>query len=308
MRVRLRFVGFLLIALAIAGCGAGQGTGAAGASATITPQPTPYPTGDMSTPTGTPGSGSTFSPCDLNLFASATRMGDLLVTNGAYSHLGYPRFQVPDNTPLKPLKINENSGAPFGRQADTNPFLTRGGGFELDVCNASTSRSHVVGNVVATLRAFTGYSGKLNQWGPCDGAYDNVTGQSSGGCGGGGVWDYYQLAQFAPSAGVGATVTTTSMSNANQPPPYQHTPLPVTLAPNQMVTINIALQPPTAPGTYTFAFGITVDGAAASYSVAAPAILLASVAQQWSGKACTAPAMKSQIPTSPEATYICPNS
>lgn len=235
--------------------------------------------------------------------------GDLSIKSDLFGNLAYPMFQVPDGTPLKPLQVNPSSLTPFGRQADTNPDMTpHSGGFQINVCNTSATQSHELQSDSVRLSAFTPYTGKLNVWQRCQSAYDNQIGYAGGGCGGGYFADYYLLASFSPSASAGATVTTTEISNAQNPPPNQHTPLPVTLQPHQWVTINVGMTPPTAPGAYTFAFGLAVDGSPDNFAFSSPSILLAPVAQSWTGTACQTPAMKAQIPTSPHAFYLCPAS
>ena len=70
----------------------------------------------------------------------------------------------------------------------------------------------------------------------------------------------------------------------------------------------MGIVPPTAAGYYTFAFGLAIDGATPAFAVVAPATLLAPVAHEWTGDACLAPEMQTQIPpaTNPPTFYLCP--
>lgn len=310
MRARLTWVVLLALMVAMAGCGASSSpvagvasTPSPSPSALVTPMGTPMPTAGQ---TATPG--VAFVACNPSALGGAQKLGDLLVTGPSLMNLAYPSYQVPANSPLKPLKLNSASSNPFGRPADVNPNLEVGGGYGFVVCNASKTQPHTVQSVLARLAAFTPPTGQVYAWNGCEAAYDNQTGQAGGGCGGGNASDYYQMAPFAPNATVGAVVTTTDLSNSRNTPPLQSTPLPVTLAPNQAISINVGIKPPTAAGDYTFGVGLTVDGAATPFLSAAAPVLLAPVAHTWSGTACETPSMKSQIPTSPLAYYICPDS
>jgi hypothetical protein len=116
-------------------------------------------------------------------------------------------------------------------------------------------------------------------------------------------------ASFPGGAGVGATVTASQVSataiTQNDPNPYP--PLPLALAPGQSAKVDVTLTAPTAPGTYTFAFGLVVDSAAPAYFSATQPTLYAPVAQAWSGQNCMTSAMQAQIPMATQDTYyICP--
>lgn len=278
------------------------------ATATITPPLIPTATAtEMAT--AVPTQGVTFEVCNPQVNATANRDGDLYVSDAMLTGLSYPSYQVPDNTPLKPLQVSLNSQTPFGRQADTNPNLSpHSGGYQIIICNGSKSQSHTIESVSARLGAFTAYGGQLNAWNVCQEAYDNQSGQAGGGCGGAYFADYYLLASFAPDAAVGTIVTTSvGSSNTGNPPPLHTAPLPVVLAPNQAITVEVGMKPPTAAGSYTFDFGLGVDSATTTFVSVGPPTLLAPTAHTWSGQACETPAMKAQIPTSPHADYICPD-
>jgi hypothetical protein len=197
--------------------------------------------------------------------------------------------------------------------SSTNPNLAETlGGYAFAVCNSSTTDSVTISGITVRIEQVVPYTGQLNNWDGCDGGtylaqYDTV----EGGCGGGPeVDDEYLHATFAADAGSGTTVTSKQTgSAATKPDTGTHAgPLPVTIAPGHALSFNIGITPPTAPGTYTFTFGIIVNDGAPNYLVTTPATFLAPIARKWSGRACKDnPTMKSQIPASDQpARYICP--
>jgi hypothetical protein len=179
-----------------------------------------------------------------------------------------------------------------------------GGGYVLVACNGST-QSHQVQGVVVRLDRVTPYTGQLNAWSFCAAPYTRSGPSNGAGCGGGPAEDEYVHAAFAPTAPAGALVTTTQTPGI---PSNRYGQLPWTLAPGETLLIDVGLAPPTAPGSYTFAFALAIDGAAPVFASVAPATLLAPVAHEWTGEACAAPAMQSQIPpaTQPPTYYLCP--
>jgi hypothetical protein len=156
----------------------------------------------------------------------------------------------------------------------------------------------------------TPYIGALSQWDFCESAFDasshHVTG---GGCGGGYWAGEYLHASFAANATTGATVATTQVSSGRDDglDGYPFGPLPVALKPGDTLPINVGMTVPTTPDTYAFSFQIVADGA--TIIASAPPTLLAPVAHEWTGQACTSPSMQSQIPAASTPTYyICPAS
>jgi hypothetical protein len=69
--------------------------------------------------------------------------------------------------------------------------------------------------------------------------------------------------------------------------------------------LEAAMTPPTAAGTYLFAFSVTADGVTSAFVPTQDPVLLDAGARKWSGQACAAYA--AQIPASSSANYICPN-
>jgi hypothetical protein len=107
-------------------------------------------------------------------------------------------------------------------------------------------------------------------------------------------------ATFGATAVAGVTV---AISNPTR------TPLPSSVKPGDGYGLNLDIVPPTAPGTYTFALGIALDSAApACVPLPHPVVLFAPVTHCWTGQACEAPAMLSEIPpaTNPPPTYVRP--
>jgi hypothetical protein len=124
---------------------------------------------------------------------------------------------------------------------------------------------------------------------------------------------------FQPSAKAGNTVTAQQLyvnpNGANDP---GGTVIPAPFQPGQAISIEVGMGPSTAqpgqaftvPGYYTFTFGIGVDGSAPVFAATSPSTLLAPIAHQWTGTACTAAAMQAQIPpaTTSPTYYLCPGS
>src|SRR5262249_29082699 len=238
------------------------------------------------------------------------RIGDLVVSQAGFG-LTYASEQVPDGTPLQPLRVPSsnslNPSAPL-----VNPGMKElPGGFVLSACNVSASRAHTVQSFAVRIAGFSPYGGHLNAWNFCaDGSYDAHTGKASvGGCGGGLAVNEALHATFAADASVGTTVKATQTGTFFTGPHTGGTfpPLPLALAPGKSVSVNIGLTVPTAPGAHTFAFGGAIDGAApVFFSTSAPS-LVAPVTREWDGASCTTPSMKQQIPPAATSTrYICP--
>lgn len=270
------------------------------ALATATPTET-----DVATATAIPTQSTTLGivtsghPCssDTSGRTRYIQIGDLKVSQVSFG-LAYPANALPANLdPSKPYQLPDN--LPNPPNPPVNPLTSNGGGYGLTVCNASGSTSHVIRGITVRIAAFTAYNGTLNTYMFCDSFYQRPNGLGGGGCGGGSTFDEQLQASFAADATTGARVTTTQVNAGNAPP------LPVQLGPGQMLVINMGVMPPTAAGTYTFAFGLNYDSVvSAPVSTMTPTIF-DSAAIKWTGSNCTAPALLSQIPTGATGKYVC---
>jgi hypothetical protein len=307
----LPWILFLLASMLLAGCSASSTMRVANGATPTTAATTAMPTVGVTPPPGGPcGSAST-----------STRAGDLLITNPYPGGSTYPSTKVPDGTPIKPLQVrygSSSSGVALPGDPLTNPNLHEivggfGGGYRIDVCNASATQAHTIQSVTARIDSFAAYSGALNEWGACAGAYDASTKHSSGGGCGGGFYTAceYLHATFPAAAGSGTSVSAAQVGvgrnvagdGASCP---QFGALPVSLPPGGDLSILIGMSAPTASGTYAVAFGVTADAAAPAF-VSAPRMLFAPAAHEWTGSACATPTMQSQIPAASSPTYyICP--
>lgn len=316
MRIASRvYFGFVVVALAglLAACGATSSTGpaadAATASATATATLSPTAT---ATALATVEKASLPSTCLADYGGpSLLRVGDLVLSQVAFG-LTYPSYQLPDGIPLAPFKLPTTHGNPNPGSPPANPGMREpDGGYVLSVCNVSSSQSHILESFAVRVAAFTAYNGQLNAWQPCNQSYSaQYKMPGSAGCGGGAALNEALHATFPADAEVGATVVAVqtgswNLSNPSKPFP----PLPLALAPGQSVSIDIGLTVPTTPGTYTFTFGVSVDGAPSPvFFSTPPAALFAPVAHEWDGQACMTAAMQSQIPASSTDDYVCPKS
>lgn len=293
----------VLLAAALAGCG-GSASGARSVSAptaTVPPaSPTPtVPTSPTVLPTVTPDG----SPCGdyMSQQAGVIREGDLLIGQ-AFTDAETIRYQLPDGTPLQPLKVPQQSA---NGQFPGWPVSTLGAsGVFAPICNASAATAHTVQGARVKLTGFTAYSGQLSEWDYCAGYYARPAGVTPNNCDRGTApTDEPLQAAFAANASVGTIVATTQP----QPPYEGFGPLPAILPPGIVMYLNVGLIAPTAMGTYTFAVSITVDGAELPFTGGA-SMLLAPVAHTWNGQACTPAGMLARIPpaTNPPTPYICP--
>jgi hypothetical protein len=108
----------------------------------------------------------------------------------------------------------------------------------------------------------------------------------------------------SPTVGTTAVATQSSAASSSG----AGDSLPASLKPNHSEGVNLGLTPPTAAGTYTFSYALTVDGAQTQLTQVMGPILLAPVAHKWGGQACSTNAeMLQQIPavTDPPPGYIC---
>jgi hypothetical protein len=306
-----------LAALLIAGCGVSSSARASSPATsattpvpTATNAPTPVPTADLSTLSGpcAPASGSQAAT------VPHYQIGDLIITEARLS-LDYPAQQLPDGTPLQPVRLPSQSlSAEFPDSPPVNPHLKENpAGYQFLVCNNAPTQAHVIQSVSVRIASFTPYSGQLSAWQFCDGTFVRPQGANAGGCGGYAMFEEYLHATFPANAGADAAVTAAQISAGGLGPPgaTQVTPLPDTLVPGKSLSFDIGLTPPTVPGLYAFAFGLAIDGQPPAFFSTAQPVLLAPVVHKWTGKACEAPAMQAQIPqtvTNPPTLYICPES
>ena len=158
----------------------------------------------------------------------------------------------------------------------------------------------MIQSLTVGIAAFSAYSGPLNTYMFCDPVYQRAFGLTGGGCGGGRTLDENLQASFAADATTGAQVTTTQVDTGNAPP------LPVSLGPGQMLIIVMNVVTPTAPGIYTFAFGLNYDSVTDAPISTMQPTLFDSAAVKWSGANCNISTILSQIPTSdPTGGYVC---
>lgn len=295
----------LTLGLMLSGCG-GASTAQAGRGA-IAKAPTPSPTAAATATTSTEATG----PVDIPQFAGCPEVN--APTQPKYVAAGalkvsvplrlpgqdYPSELMPNNAPNKPYPIAASAVNTYAPNPPVNPSLDAG--YYFQICNQSTA-AHTVSSVSVTIASFAASSGAVTVWHLCqDGPYNAATKQTTGGCGGafGAVgW----LAATLPSDHSGASAT----AGANAPHSAQK--LPVSIGPNMSIQLLVAVKGLTSQGTYTLKFGVSVDGAAAT--TLAPSdgpFLIAPSAVVWTGTACQAPAMQTQIPAASQDTYyVCP--
>jgi hypothetical protein len=272
---------------------------------TAKPTDTPLPTA-TATPLPTVTAAQFRAVCPIGYAGgNIYQIGDLYVAV-SLTGVNYPSSKLPDGTPLKPFKLASTTDKyrALPPMPEVNPNLNDTGLF-VTVCNASKSVSHRVDGITIRIDQFIPFTGDLNTWQYCDTFYQNGH-EDGGGCGGGFVYDEALSANFAPSAGAGATVTATFVS-AGTDGTSAVPPLPLTRKPGQSVNMNLTLTPPTAPGTYHFSFSVKVDGANLPFALFTDDLLLGP-ARKWNGAACLKPEMQTQIPTGSTDAYICPES
>jgi hypothetical protein len=286
--------------------------GTAGAPTATTAQATNIPS---PRPTATPAQTATASQLAACGFGNTTAfaLGDLLVRAPELTNIAYPSRKLPDGTPLAPLTC-ENVFSQSSSDPATNPNLTAGGGgYDLFVCNSSSSKTHIVNSVGARIERVIPYTGALSAWNPCDGLYNaEATQNEAAGCGGGFCAHEAMNAVFAPNAEAGATVTTMQLSSdkdsAGGCGGAIVGPLPVSLKPLHGVSINVGIVAPTRPASYSWAFGLAQDSSSPTFVPASRPALVASVSHKWSGAGCLRQEMQAQIPASSTDMYVCPES
>ncbi|HEX8032996.1 MAG TPA: hypothetical protein VF510_04075 [Ktedonobacterales bacterium] len=229
----------------------------------------------------------------------------------------YPAFQLPPGEPLAPFKLaGDPSTSGQFLPALVNPDL-RNGGLSFIACNIGQQPITIQG-VKVSITSFTAYSGQLNSWNPCDGMYSGPNRITSG-CGGGSDNNEIVQATFAANSGAG-TVVDAVQKAAPPTAPGAYGPLPFELPVRRansdatgVALIKVQVIPPTTPGIYNFGLGLVAQNREVAFVPAVSAttpMLLAPVAHKWSGQACEASNMSSQIPaeTNPPTYYICPES
>jgi hypothetical protein len=220
-------------------------------------------------------------------------------------------LQIPDPNDLATLnaRIPISPGIPIGPGAPLSSAAPQGTGLVsdvlLDICNASTATTHVVDGASVQITTFTPFVGSANAWHVCDDFFtrsvpSGVTGQ----CGATSVFDEDLRVTFPSTAGAGFTQTavfvTATVTGLG--------PLPVSLAPGHAVRLHLAIRPPAAHGTYTFAFSVTADHTPMPFLSVGSSTLFAPVAHKFTGAACSRAAMQQQIPMqiTPALFFICP--
>ncbi|HEY1391216.1 MAG TPA: zf-HC2 domain-containing protein [Ktedonobacterales bacterium] len=266
-------------------------------TATIEPTATPLPT-QSPTQATTNGAITSGHPCssDTSGQTSYVQIGDLKVSKVDFEFSGYPANELPSNLdPSKPYLLPSNLPYP------PNPLVNPSSNYGLTICNTSGSVSHVIQGLTVRIAAFTAFSGTLNSYLTCDLYYQRPDGVTGGGCGGGSTVDEHLKAGFAADATTGAQVKSTQAGDIGNAPP-----LPVSLGPGQMLVISLDVTPPTAPGMYTFAFGLNYDALTSAHISTMQPALFDNAAVKWNGQNCTKPSLLSQIPASDTTgRYVC---
>ena len=303
-------ISLLLLLALLAGCGQTV-TGASNANTAKTSTATAYPTSTLApTVIATPAALTSGHPCttDTSGQVSYVQFGDLKVSKTHFI-LAYPSRQLPGNLATsKPYQLPANAYDP--PNPPVNPHTDGGNGYGLSICNTSKTSSHVIRGMTVTIAAFTPYSGTLNAWQFCDSVFARPDGVTGGGCGGAYTTDERLQASFAANATAGTRTQATQIGTGNASPDngMATPPLPISLGPGQMLIVNLGVTPPTAPGTYTFAFGLTYDAVLSAPISTMQPTLFESAAVMWNGQNCTKSALQSQIPTTvtiPPTNYVC---
>jgi hypothetical protein len=291
----------LLLSVSLVGCGSTTTGYAATPTATLAPSPTPSPA-----PLTTVTPEQFRAACSISQpGAHIYQIGDLYVSVDL-TNVDYPAAKLPDGVPLAPYKLapgmDQFRGLP--PTPKVNPNLNDNG-FFVSICNAAKSASHRIEGVDVRIDRFIPFTGDLNSWQFCAGWYANGH-ADGGGCGGGYQAGELLHATFGANAGAGATTPASFVKAGTDLDETPLSPIPLTRKPGQSVLMVVSLTAPTTPGTYNFAFSLTVDGAKTPFAPLADDLLLDSAARAWSGDACATPAMQAQIPASSTDSYICP--
>ena len=309
------YIGLVGVCALLTACasGAGASTGSPGAPTATTP-----PTANILALNAFDTSPQVASVCRVVLGGGGApqivyKLSDSLYVEAVYG-LPYASYRLPVDLPVAPWPLPArvaatSSTAQLGGEPNLNPGIGQGSGILLTVCNSGAQPLTLSGAQVI-VADFSPATGSVDAWNGCEGAFVRPQGLFGGGCGGAIIADETMNANFAASAGKGATATATQVGANGQ---NGYGPLPVTLKPSSSISLLISLTRPDALGTYEFAVNVTtsVSGGASVMSPYAPLgpQLFALVAHKFTGQACTASAMQSQIPTAatnPPTYYICP--
>lgn len=302
-----------------------------GSSAASAKKSTPAPTAThLVLPTFTPTVQGSATPdtqatvftriCGTDNFpnlSSVSTLGDFLASQPALNGLDYPGANLPEGIPLKPFKMPGESQQNWLNQSSGNVLANPGNGdYLFNVCNLAQSQGHTITGVTVKVTGFTPYNGHLNEWVGCDGAYSRQS-PGAGGCGGGDQCVDVCLrlnATLPAGAKVGDSFTisegeidTGSISQGQIT--TNSGPISVTLSHASGVRIDTSIIPTTS-GIYTFQFALKLSDGSTTDFIGVPTtqVLFAPIAQKWSGFACSASQMQSQIPpaTNPETFFVCP--
>jgi hypothetical protein len=126
--------------------------------------------------------------------------------------------QLPAGIPLTPLQIpNLNDQAALIAQIPALPeVILQGdslgglsgaaGGFGIEVCNVSTTTSHLIEGGTLKFASVAPFSDGVNSWHICDGFFTRSvpSGRTGGGCGGSEASDEELRVTFPPQAGGGS--------------------------------------------------------------------------------------------------------
>lgn len=160
-----------ILATLLAGCSSSstsaaihQPTATATAQATATPTQEPPPT-------------SKAQPCPDSLRAdpTSTHIGDM-VLSVAFANPDGNFDQLPDNTPLNPLKLAVQE--PMGPEPDPawpHSILTATTVY-VYICNSSKTHTHTVSKIHMKISTFTPYTAQLNAWDFGSGVYARPSG------------------------------------------------------------------------------------------------------------------------------------
>jgi hypothetical protein len=262
---------------------------------------------------------------------TGVQIGDLVLTTPRMGPLADPLVEVPAIKPPKQLQASgpEDYALDFASSPLVDPALfgLPGAGLEVGVCNVSSDTAHTLNGVSFQLASFTAFKGKV-QVGVWNACYPPVSSHlqlqsQPSTCASGGppplsvcLCFYGRMAfgvlgnGLTVAQSVGTTVDMVQDQADLNTPGDNLGKLPLVLAPGQSISLflDLTLQG-MSDGTYTIAFGMQMDGGAATFSPASPLLLFPSSTVLWTGDNCYSPGMllgMPQTPTSPETYYICP--
>lgn len=282
----------IILAVLLAGCGRAS-TGA------VTPQPSPHATAIS---TATPALEPTFppkaQPCPgtLRVDPPSAHIGDM-VLSAAFANPDGLYYQLPDNTPLNPLKLAvPGSIGPEPDPAWPHTILTATTVYAY-ICNSSSTQTHTISKIHMRIAAFTPYTAQLNAWDFCSGTYARPAGVTPGNC---------DRPGFSSDIALQSTFTTTTPGTVTDTTGNY----PILFPPNSLRTVGVTFTVPSTPGAYTFSLDATSDVGTLPYSGSTWPLLNAPIAHAWGGPACNTATMLAQIPaaTNPPTPYICPKS